>query len=165
MPPDGGGDVENPHFVKTNCAALKTAYGDFSRCSICFSSSHRTRFAGLRREPCLPCQERMRLFIGVREKAQARGKRGAGQESLPRELQNCIRSNPSPIVPAVILLPQSGGRRTLYVNPTQKASASHRTAAAKRQQRQSSSTGSNPENLSRIVPKRRSAAPSPTPVS
>jgi hypothetical protein len=45
-------------------------------------------------------------------------KPGAGQESLPRELQNCIRSNPSPIVPAVILLPQSGGRRGEYVNPT-----------------------------------------------
>jgi hypothetical protein len=79
MPPVAGGgedvrlmahgDVENPHFVKTNCAPLKTAYGDFSRRSICFSSSHRTRFAGLRREPCLPCQERTRLFIGVREKA------------------------------------------------------------------------------------------------
>jgi hypothetical protein len=52
-------DVENPHFVKTNCAPLKTAYGDFSRRSICFSSSHRPASLGCGGSPvCLAKRER-----------------------------------------------------------------------------------------------------------
>ena len=62
----------------------------------------------------------------------------------------CVGRTPN--APAVILLPQSGGRRGGYVNPTQKAPAPHRTAAAKRKQRQSVTTRSNPDCLCLFVP-------------
>jgi hypothetical protein len=68
VPPTGGTGDQPPIFVKTNCAPLKTAYGDFSRRSICFSSSHRTRFAGLRREPCFLRKENAPLTVEKKQR-------------------------------------------------------------------------------------------------
>jgi hypothetical protein len=66
--PRGRDGSQPPIFVKTNCAPLKTAYGDFSRRSNCFSSSHRTRFAGLRREPCFLRKENAPLTVEKKQR-------------------------------------------------------------------------------------------------